>query len=139
MSEEERITSSGIDIRILKSGIKEVRAAAKPKVINYEQLTPSNELRAEGEVLRLLASGTANVDLSRRRSPMQYWHRNMDYDEVIIVIRGSAKWATDLGEFLIKVGEMLFIPRGIAHKVVEVSNDYEAIELKAAGPLEIKV
>ncbi len=67
---------------------------------------------------------------------MPLWHRNMDYDEVIICVKGDAEWMTEEGEFHLKAGEMLYIPRGVSHSAsAKKDSDYMAIEVKSKAPL----
>ncbi len=68
---------------------------------------------------------------------MSYWHRNMDYDEVIICVKGSAKWETDDGNYTLNEGSLLYIPSGIAHILTSASSDYMAIEIKSKTALTV--
>ena len=69
---------------------------------------------------------------------MPFWHRNMDYDEVVICIQGKADWKTENGDYELKSGEMLYIPRGVGHKAsANQDSDYMAIEIKSRTSLSI--
>ncbi|MEM4303252.1 MAG: cupin domain-containing protein [Candidatus Caldarchaeum sp.] len=73
-----------------------------------------------------------SIEVSKRRKPMPFWHRNMDNDELIICINGKVTWETELGKITLTPGHMFIIPRGVAHRVIpEESSQYVAIEIKA--------
>ncbi len=73
-----------------------------------------------------------SVEVSKRRRPMPFWHRNMDNDELIICMSGKVTWETELGKITLTPGHMFLIPRGVAHRVIpEESPQYVAIEIKA--------
>ena len=40
----------------------------------------------------------------------------MDYHEIIFCIRGALRWETEIGTVTLKGGEMILIPKGIAHR-----------------------
>jgi quercetin dioxygenase-like cupin family protein len=43
------------------------------------------------------------------------WHRHIDEDEIFLTHEGSIKIETQLGNTLLRVGEALMIPKGVAH------------------------
>jgi len=43
------------------------------------------------------------------------WHRHIDEDEIFLTHEGSIKIETQLGHTLLRVGEALLIPKGVAH------------------------
>ncbi|MBI5715423.1 MAG: cupin domain-containing protein [Chloroflexi bacterium] len=43
------------------------------------------------------------------------WHRHIDEDEIFLTHEGSVKINTQLGNTLLRVGEALMIPKGVAH------------------------
>ena len=133
----ERITSKGIDVWIERTKQPtKLTTSGKTELIPYASMTPANMLRPDGETLKLLVGEGVSIEVSKRRSPMPIWHRNMDYDEVIICVKGEAKWMTEGGEFLLKAGEMLYIPRGISHSASAArDSDYMAIEVKSRATL----
>lgn len=99
---------------------------------------PSNYTQAEGTPLPLATSEHLRIDLSKRtKKAMSFWHRNNDADEVIICIKGSLIWETEMGNVQLDRGEMLLIPRGIAHRSLPGSKGTNvAVELKIKGHLE---
>jgi mannose-6-phosphate isomerase-like protein (cupin superfamily) len=105
--------------------------------VHDERLLPSNYADAEGTPLPLLGSDDFRLDLSKRTEvPMGFWHRNIDRDEVIICVKGGMTWDTELGTVTIKPGDVLVLPRGLAHRAVPPEgSDSEniLIELKVHG------
>src|SRR3990170_8262714 len=64
--------------------------------INDSALRPSNYARAEGTVLPLFQAEGVRLDLSKRtKEPMNFWHRNMDCDELIFCYKGAIHWETE--------------------------------------------
>jgi homogentisate 1,2-dioxygenase len=95
---------------------------------------PSNFNKADGTPLRLYTSDGVKIDLSKRsREDMGFWHRNIDADEVIICVKGALRWETEMGTKTMRPGDMLLIPKGIAHRSMlceESGEENVLIELK---------
>jgi oxalate decarboxylase/phosphoglucose isomerase-like protein (cupin superfamily) len=100
---------------------------------------PSNYGLADGKPLRLYEGRVTKVDLSKRsKEDMGFWHRNVDAHEIIICVQGALRWETEMGTRVMKPGDMLFIPRGIAHRSMlceESSAENVLIELKVGEEL----
>ena len=78
---------------------------------------PENYNKADGSPLRLFDSPGVKIDLSKRsKEDMGFWHRNVDYNEVIFCFRGALRWETELGTVTLREGEMILIPKGISHR-----------------------
>jgi quercetin dioxygenase-like cupin family protein len=108
--------------------------------VNDPALRPSNVDKAEGTPMPILQAAGVRIDLSKRtRVPMNFWHRNMDCDEVIFCYKGGINWETELGNISLKSGEMFVIPKGIAHRSLPPENSTEEniiIELKINGEVK---
>ena len=107
--------------------------------VNDPNLRPSNYAKAEGTPLPILQADGVRVDLSKRtKEPMNFWHRNMECDEVIFCYKGSIRWETELGNLTLQSGEMFVIPKGIAHRSLPPDNSEEniIIELKIRGDIK---
>ncbi len=135
----EKITSKGINVVFSRSEKpKKLALEFGSELLRFKDMTPPNMLSSESPPLMLLAGDGTSIELSKRREPMPFWHRNMDYDEVIICIKGEAKWSTETGEYNLKEGEMILIPRGVSHTVVaNKDTDYTAIEIKSRPQLTV--
>lgn len=140
----ERITTNGqnVDYKRPHSPVEcQVEGDTRFRKVNLfdSKYQPSNYSQAEGTPLPLANSEHLRIDLSKRtKEPMPFWHRNNDADEVIICMEGSLIWETEMGTVQLDRGEMLLIPRGIAHRSLPGSDAQTnvAVELKVKGQLE---
>ena len=86
------------------------------------------------------SGATVKVDLSKRsKEDMGFWHRNNDAHEIIFCVQGALRWETEMGVNVLRPGDMLFIPRGIAHRSLlceESADENVLVELKIAEPVE---
>jgi hypothetical protein len=124
-------------------GIK-VEGAA-PALLNMLNLLdpkfrPDNYNKADGSPLRLFDSDALKIDVSKRsKEDMGFWHRNVDYHEIIICFRGALGWETELGTVTLHEGEMILIPKGITHRSMLCEDSAEEnvlIELKVRDALQ---
>lgn len=134
---KEKITSKGVNVVFSREKTAEVYDLdSHSEVIKYASLIPPNMDKPDLAPLKMLAGDGISVEVSRRRSVMPFWHRNMDFDEVIICVSGKATWKTEQGEYELKAGELLYIPRGVGHNAAaEPDSDYMAIEIKSRSEL----
>lgn len=134
---KEKITSKGVNVVFSRDKAAEVyKVDATSEVIKYGSLIPPNMEKPDLAPMKMLAGDGISVEVSRRRSVMPFWHRNMDFDEVIICVSGKATWKTEQGEYELKAGELLYIPRGVGHNAAaEPDSDYMAIEIKSRSEL----
>ncbi|MEE2822823.1 MAG: hypothetical protein VYA53_07555 [Acidobacteriota bacterium] len=142
----ERITTNGrnIDYKRPHSPVECKTTEEDRKLLRKINLfdskyQPSNFSKPDGTPLPLAIAENLRIDLSKRtKEPMSFWHRNNDADEVIICIEGSLIWETEMGTVELDRGEMLLIPRGIAHRSLPgtEAETNVAIELKIKGKLE---
>ena len=137
----EKLTSKGINVVYSRDKENEVlEIGSKSELIQYGKLTPPNMELPDGPTMKLLTGDGINIELSKRRATMPFWHRNMDFDEVIICVKGTAEWKTESGTYQLKEGDMLLIPRGVSHTASAKSDsNYMAIEIKSRAPLQNNV
>ena len=118
--------------------------AAAPELLNMLDLLdpkfrPENYSKADGTPLRLFDSDALKLDVSKRsREDMGFWHRNVDYHEIIICFQGALRWETELGAVTLRAGEMIVIPKGITHRSMLCDDSAEEnvlIELKVRDAL----
>ena len=62
----------------------------------------------------------ANVDnfalrLVKFQGEFERWHAHDNEDESFIVLEGEVLFQTDVGDFLVKAGEGIVIPKGLRH------------------------
>lgn len=105
--------------------------------VNDPALRPSNYDKPDGTPLPILQADGLRIDVSKRtKEPMNFWHRNMDCDELIFCHQGGIRWETELGNISLRPGEMFVIPKGIAHRSLPPENsagENIIIELKIRG------
>jgi oxalate decarboxylase/phosphoglucose isomerase-like protein (cupin superfamily) len=103
------------------------------------EFTPDNYNKADGSPLRLYTSNGCKVDVSKRsKEDMGFWHRNIDAHEIILCIKGALRWETEMGVRTMHPGDMLLIPKGIAHRSMLCEDSAEEnvlLELKITDDL----
>src|SRR5688572_9696860 len=110
MSYTEKLTWPGREIIITRetSPVDAVTAESRQgkleKInVNDPNLRPSNYDKPDGKVLPLLQADGLRVDLSKRtKAPMNYWHRNMECDELIFCHKGGIRWEMELGNITLE-------------------------------------
>ncbi|HLH85304.1 MAG TPA: cupin domain-containing protein [Thermoplasmataceae archaeon] len=137
----EKITSQGVTVSFKRDPSNlSMEFGSKTELISTAAINPPNMDKPDGPTLKMLVGEGVSIELSKRRSTMPFWHRNMDFDEVIICIKGSATWKTEHGTYTLKSGDILYIPRGVSHTAsAEKTSDYQAIEIKSRAPLQNKL
>lgn len=119
-----------------------VETSAGPTVfdIHHDSISPDNFDKADGAPLRVLHSSAAKLDISKRsHEDMGFWHRSVDHSEIIICVEGALRWETELGSHVLLPGQVLVIPRGIAHRSAldPASAEHNVLlEIKVADDLE---
>ena len=143
----EVITIDGINVEIQKAAnpVENLGVLKMKELFHYLSIfdakyQPSNFNKADGSPLRLFDSPSVKIDVSKRsKEDMGFWHRNVDYHEVIFCVRGALRWETELGTVVLKEGEMIVIPKGITHRSMlcpESAAENVLIELKCRDKLE---
>lgn len=146
MAYTEKFTWSGKELLLKRKTSPVEVLSVESKEVKIEKinvtdpaLRPSNYAKAEGSPLPLLQAEGVRIDLSKRtKEPMNFWHRNMDCDELIFCYKGAIHWETELGNLTLQAGEMFVIPKGIAHRSLPPENSQEEniiLELKIRGSL----
>jgi mannose-6-phosphate isomerase-like protein (cupin superfamily) len=118
---------------------------AAPALLNLlnifdDKYQPENFSKADGSPLRLFDSDALKLDVSKRsKEDMGFWHRNVDYHEIIICVRGALRWETEYGTVTLHPGELILIPKGITHRSMlceESAEENVLIELKVRDALK---
>ena len=69
---------------------------------------------------------------------MGFWHRNVDFHEIIFCFKGALRWETEMGTVILKEGDMMVIPKGITHRSALCEDSAEEnilLELKVRDEL----
>ena len=124
---------------MINGGVLENLEALRLFNIFDEKFQPSNFGLADGKPLRMYDGETVKIDLSKRsKEDMGFWHRNSDAHEIIFCVKGALRWETEMGIRIMRPGDMLLIPRGIAHRSTLCDESLEEnvlVELKIAEEL----
>ena len=124
---------------IINGGVLENDEVFRLINIFDKRFQPTNHGLADGKPLRLYDGKVTKVDLSKRsKEDMGFWHRNNDAHEIIFCVKGALRWETEMGIRVLRPGDMLMIPRGIAHRSMlcdESEAENVLLELKVAEPL----
>jgi len=142
----EVVTIDGVNttLPLTVSPIENLGVPGGIDLLNYLSLLdpkyrPENYDKADGSPLRLFDSEVVKIDVSKRsKEDMGFWHRNVDYHEVIICFRGALLWETELGTVTLKAGQVIVIPKGITHRsrlTAESEEENILIELKVRDKL----
>lgn len=77
----------------------------------------------------LLTNADATISTARLATPMAYFTRNADADEILFVHAGAGTLETDFGPLKYERGDYLVIPRGTAHRLAPTApSSFLAIE-----------
>lgn len=124
---------------IPNGGVLENAEALRLFNIFDDKLKPDNYGLADGKPMRLYDGKVTKIDLSKRsKEDMGFWHRNIDAHEIIFCVKGALRWETEMGIRILRPGDMLLIPRGIAHRSTlcdESAEENVLVELKIAEEL----
>ena len=142
----ERITIDGVNVvvehahsPIENKGID--TGGERFKLLNVldPKFRPENYKKADGAPLRLFDAAGVKVDLSKRsHEDMGFWHRNVDFHEIIFCFKGALRWETEMGTVILKEGDMMVIPKGITHRSALCEDSAEEnilLELKVRDEL----
>ena len=142
----ERVTIDGLNVvvehthsPIENKGIE--AGGERFKLLNVldPKFRPENYKKADGAPLRLFDAAGVKVDLSKRsHEDMGFWHRNVDFHEIIFCFKGALRWETEMGTVILKEGDMMVIPKGITHRSAlceESADENILLELKVRDEL----
>jgi len=138
------IDGTNVELEVKENPIENLGVLKAKELFHYLNIfdpkyQPSNYNKADGSPLRLFDSPPVKIDVSKRsKEDMGFWHRNVDYNEVIICVRGALRWETEMGAVILKEGEVIVIPRGITHRSMlceESLAENVLIELKCRDKL----
>jgi quercetin dioxygenase-like cupin family protein len=85
---------------------------------NVPLVRPFDMLGGPNESVAVLSNQDARVDVESLLGPAPYFRRNIDFDELIFQFAGTSVVESEMGKDDLGPGEMLFIPRGIAHRSI---------------------
>jgi quercetin dioxygenase-like cupin family protein len=137
----ELVTINGKNVVLLhdeppvrNAGVAEMADIFRMINVFDKKFQPSNFNKADGTPLRMFEAKNVRVDLSKRsKEDMGFWHRNVDAHEIIFCVKGALRWETEMGVKTMHEGDMMFIPKGIAHRSMlceDSADENVLVELK---------
>ena len=78
-------------------------ATAKEEI--HQAYAPMNLARVDDFAIRLV----------KFQGEFERWHTHDDEDECFIILEGEVLFQTDMGDYLVKAGEGIVIPKGLRH------------------------
>ena len=89
---------------LVDRGVEQVRKIEGEELITkfsiFDPKYPDDLREKWGRPAKIVEGNGFWIDLSKRKNKsMGFWHRNLDCDELIFVVRGEAKWHTELGVY----------------------------------------
>ncbi len=95
----------------------------RPHCIDCNKLLPSDLHDPKGSPVAFLGNEDVRLYVSRRSSPMPFYFRNADGDELYFVHRGDGIIETDFGPLEYEKGDYIVIPRAVTYRVIPKSED----------------
>jgi hypothetical protein len=138
------INGTNVEIEVGANPVQNLGVLKAKELFHYlnifdAKFQPSNYNKADGTPLRIFDSASLKIDVSKRsKEDMGFWHRNIDYHEVILCVRGALRWETEMGTVTLREGEMIVIPKGISHRSMlceESAAENVLVELKCTDLL----
>jgi quercetin dioxygenase-like cupin family protein len=79
---------------------------------------PFDMLAGPNSTVPILTNQDMRVAVESLLGPASYFRRNIDFDELIFQFAGTSVLESEMGTDDLAPGEMVFIPRGIAHRSI---------------------
>ena len=95
----------------------------RPHCFDLNRLEPADLRDPAGMPVPFLGNGDVTLLVSRRATPMPFYFRNADGDELVFVHRGTGTLETDFGPLAYEPGDYLVIPRAVTHRYVPATPD----------------
>lgn len=75
----------------------------------------SDEIRQAYAPVNLASVDEFAIRLVKFQGEFERWHAHENEDESFIVVEGEVLFQTETGDFLVKAGEGIVIPKGVRH------------------------
>jgi homogentisate 1,2-dioxygenase len=95
----------------------------RPHCFDLNLLRPADQDDPQGAPEAFLGNDDVVLYVSRRSSPMPFYFRNADGDELYFVHRGQGVIETDFGPVPFEKGDYINIPRAVTYRVVPESRN----------------
>lgn len=108
----------------------------RPHCFDLNLLEPSDLHDANGAPVAFLGNRDLRVLVSRRSSPMPFYLRNANGDELYFVHRGKGVIETDFGPLAFEPGDYINIPRAVTYRIVPKTTDNFFLIIESQGEFE---
>ncbi|MBI3681221.1 MAG: homogentisate 1,2-dioxygenase [Acidobacteria bacterium] len=108
----------------------------RPHCFDLNRLDPTDRTEAGGAPLAFLGNPDVKLSVSRRQTPMPFYFRNADGDELIFVHRGEGVVETDFGPLEFEKGDYLVLPRAVTYRMVPRTTDNFFLIIESKGEFE---
>jgi homogentisate 1,2-dioxygenase len=112
-----------------------VTGPLRPRGLQTSELPVDDAVEPRALPTVLLTNDDVTVAVSRRRTPLPYYLRNLDGDTVILVLYGSGQMVSDFGKLPYGPREYLVIPKGTNYRLVPDDVDHLAYFIETTSPV----
>ncbi|MCA9676567.1 MAG: homogentisate 1,2-dioxygenase [Myxococcales bacterium] len=100
-------------------GWTRIEGPLRPRAYDLRELVTADDYLASRHLV--LGNDDVRLRFATVSSPMPYYFRNADADELLFVHAGAGRLETDFGPLAYRDGQYLLIPRGTAHRLAPTS------------------
>jgi homogentisate 1,2-dioxygenase len=108
----------------------------RPHCFDLNAVTPSDLTDPCGSPVAFLGNDDVTLSVSRRGSPMPFYFRNADGDELLFVHRGKGVIETDFGPLAFETGDYVVLSRAVTYRVVPETRDNFFLIIQSKGEFE---
>jgi len=108
----------------------------RPHRFDLNKLEPTDRTEERGAPAAFLGNDDLLLSVSRRASPMPFYYRNADGDELYFVHRGEGVIETDFGPLDFERGDYLVLPRAVTYRVVPRTEDNFFLIIQSQGEFD---
>lgn len=99
----------------------------------YRSMEPANQKDFYGSLNTLFTNPQIAVGVSTGNAPMPFFFRNADGDDLFFIHEGEGFFETELGVLGYEAGHFVWIPKGIAYRMVPTSQSQHILHMENYG------
>jgi homogentisate 1,2-dioxygenase len=119
------------------TGWVRIEGPLRPRAFACETLRERDPNSTDARPVRVLYSEDASIFISQRSTPMPYFLRNSDGDEIYFIHRGTGRFDTDYGVLPFEPGDYIVIPKGTTYKMMIDSGPSMALIVETPEPVAL--
>ncbi len=113
-----------------------IEGELRPHAFNTEDLDGLNGDDFISGRISMLYNNDVNIQMALLSTPMEYYFRNADADDILFVHRGTGVIDTDFGPLEYEEGDYLVIPRGTVYKL-NPTEESAFLVIESTGEVEL--